>query len=284
MIAISYGRNRLVVDQNNGAAIAGLEFERQGKIVNLIKLERQPAHKSSLLFPFPNRLKDGQFEFEGQQYSFEHNDYGRPNALHGFISDKHFQLKAQTNQSLSFIYSYEGNDPSYPFPFKLEVAYTLYELELNIELEITNTGGGDMPCGFGWHPYFSADLSPDSTRLKLPNLSKIHVDERLIPNGEESPMKGYEEFRSIAGEEFDNCFRLERIQERNSVFLNYPKLATVEIWQGHNFPFLQLFKVDDQAIAIEPMSCGIDALNSKEGLKVLSPQQEWALTMGLKIY
>lgn len=284
MIEISYGKNRLVVDQNNGAAIAGLEFERQGKTVQLIKLGSQQAHKSSLLFPFPNRLKDGEFKFEGQQYSFEHNDYGRPNALHGFVSDKRFQLKEHTNQFLSFVYSYVGNVPSYPFPFEIEVAYTLYESELNIDIKITNTGGSDMPCGFGWHPYFSADLRPDSTRLKLPKLSKIHVDGQLIPNGEESPMKGYEEFKSIAGEEFDNCFRLERIQEKNSVFLNYTKLATVEIWQDHNFPFLQLFKVDDTAIAIEPMSCGIDALNTKEGLKVLSPQEEWALNMGLKIY
>jgi len=46
----------------------------------------------SQLFPFPNRLAGGRYNFEGKDYHFPNNDFGRPNALHGHLHDKRFEL------------------------------------------------------------------------------------------------------------------------------------------------------------------------------------------------
>src|SRR6185436_18543598 len=40
--------------------------------------------KSAFLFPFPNRLKDGKYSFEGKDYQFPINNASTGNAIHGY--------------------------------------------------------------------------------------------------------------------------------------------------------------------------------------------------------
>ena len=284
MIELQFKGNRLVVNPEQGAAISLWSCQKNGKTITPIDTNGSNSYESSLLFPFPNRLTEGRYEFEGKEYQFALNDSHRPNALHGFISELPFELVDHSENALNLKLIYEGDRDEYPFPFDLEINYELLSNELKINIEVTNAGKGNMPCGFGWHPYFNAQISDESPRLKLPKVSSIGVNEDLIPNGEESLYKQFQDFESIESKSFDQCFRLERIEERMSVFLSYPKLGSLEVWQDVNFPFVQAFKYNEKTIAIEPMTCGINALNTKEGLMVLSPDQKWKFKMGLRFY
>jgi galactose mutarotase-like enzyme len=52
-------------------------------------------------------------------------------------------------------YQYKKEYDYYPFPFELDVTYQLDAPDqLSVLVEIKNTGTGNMPFGFGWHPYF----------------------------------------------------------------------------------------------------------------------------------
>ncbi len=274
----------LKIDSKNGAAITYWECRKNNQPIALINNRGINSYESSLLFPFPNRLSRGNYNFEGQNYQFPLNDFGKPNALHGLIHSEYFRSIDSGENYLKFAYIYEGDKEFYPFPYQLRIEYKLHANELEINVDVINTGEGNMPCGFGWHPYFDLQLVEKSCRLKLPEVSKIEVDENMIPIAKEAPYRDFQELNSIFDKSLDTCFRLEKMGERSSTFLSYPELGTLEVWQDTSCPFVQVFKYDERSIAIEPMTCGIDAFNTKEGLKVLKPQQVWSTKMGLKFY
>ncbi|MCB0643138.1 MAG: hypothetical protein KDC44_15925, partial [Phaeodactylibacter sp.] len=50
------------------------------------------------------------------------------------------------------------------------------------------------------------------------------------------------------------------------------------------YNFLQVFTPDHrQSIAIEPMTCNVDAFNNREGLIVLKPGEAHAASFGLRL-
>ena len=54
----------------------------------------------------------------------------------------------------------------YPFPFIIEISYTLKDAVLTMGISIKNTGDRNMPTGFGIHPYFSTNLSRNRGRIR----------------------------------------------------------------------------------------------------------------------
>ena len=284
MEELIHNGNHLRVDPSSGAAITYWSCLKKNQWVPMINSKGENHFESSLLFPFPNRLAEGKYTFENQHYQFPLNDFGRPNALHGLIHDKNFRLIEKKEDFLKFEYQYDGEETYYPFPFRINISYRLKESELELSTTIKNIGTGNMPCGYGWHPYFDIELSQSSCKLKMPNANKIAVDDNMIPTGKEVENKEFKEFQSVFEKRLDTCYRLERMAERSSVFLNYPDLGTMEVWQDTNCPFIQIFKPNEKVIAIEPMTCGIDAFNSKEGLKILGSREEWTIKMGLRFY
>jgi len=274
----------LKIDAENGAAITYFSYSKSSQEVAIINNQGYNLFEGSLLFPFPNRLAEGKYTFKGKEYQFPQNDRGKPNALHGLVHNQKFELIFKGEDYLHYRYKYDGSDESYPFPYIMDVTYIVRQNELEIEVQILNSGGSPMPCGFGWHPYFDLQIAKADCRFKLPNVQKIVVNENLVPTGLKVEFKEFREFQSLKGHLLDTCFSLDQVKERSSSFLNCPGLGTLEVWQDHNFPFIQVFKPNEKYIAIEPMTCGINAFNSKEGLKELSPQEVWALKLGLKFY
>jgi aldose 1-epimerase len=284
MEQLSFEGSKLIINPQNGASITKWTCFKAREEVMLINNRDFNLFESSLLFPFPNRLASGKYNYEGMSFHFDENDPGKPNALHGFIYNVAFDLVEKLDNSIRFRYEYDGTLEAYPFPFTFEVNYILKKNELEIQVDIQNTGSQTMPCGFGWHPYFDLELTNEPCRLKMPKTSLIEVNENLIPTGAESYNRDFQDFTSVFAKELDSCYRLEKIEDRNSVFLNYPQLGTLEVWQDHNFPFVQVYKPDERAMAIEPMSCGIDAFNTQQGIKKIAAEQSWSLKMGLKLF
>ena len=67
--------------------------------------------KSRILFPFPNRLKDGHLHWDGTDYQWPLSDELRENALHGFSSNRPFSVDASEVEEagkITCIYQYDG--------------------------------------------------------------------------------------------------------------------------------------------------------------------------------
>ncbi|MCE7993972.1 MAG: hypothetical protein HEP71_18430 [Roseivirga sp.] len=286
-IQLEFEGNELTFLLDQGAAITHLTFA-SAPHAEILKPQPDYHFESSLLFPFPNRLANGVYEFEGKTYRFDLNDFGLPNALHGLVADKLFTLTSQgSDHSKAWATAQlinTGDQSSFPFPFGLEVTYTLSNQSLSIAFKVTNQGDGNMPFGLGWHPYFNLGQHISNCALKLPVCREIEIDENMIPNGKKSPSTCFDSYRSLVGLTLDTCFEITDIGKENSTFVKLNDIQVLEIWQDENHAYVQVFTpADGNTIAIEPMTCGIDALNTGEGIQVLAPGASMTMRCGVRL-
>ena len=233
-------------------------------------LNHNPKFKQSLLFPFPNRLRDGRYTFNRQSYQFPINEPERNNALHGFIYNKELEITGielfENSAFIELTYTYHGDLDFYPFPFKIKITYNISETGFSLTSTIENTGLSKMPYAFGWHPYFLVDKA---AMISIPDAKLQVVNSRLLPTGEETRLHGADELMTVE-ESYDNAFRPEK-EGSFGIETGYFHGRTLKIISDRGFKFFQLYNPEKKIIAIEPVTANIDALNTGDGLIVLEP-------------
>lgn len=255
------------------------------------ELEDNVAYKSALLFPFPNRLLDGRYEHNGKEYRFPINDGGTNNALHGLGRDVEMDvLKKETKDteaSISLSYFEEGTNKSYPFPFLFDVIYSISDKGgFEVKMRFTNEANESIPVGIGWHPYFKIGDSINTASLKMPASKMIEVDERMIPTGGLTTYEYFKDNRLINKAVLDNGFKLNAISGEAAVFFSNQNIR-LKYWQEtgeRKYNFLQVYTpAHRQSIAIEPMTCNINAFDNGDGLVILKPEMSVEVTCGILI-
>ena len=252
-------------------------------------LEAGKWGKSSVLFPFPNRLAKGSYQWLGKTYQFPINNVATGNAIHGFVREMPFEVEycflAKDGASIRCFYDYDGRRDYYPFPFSLELAFTISnDGKFKVEIEVTNQGDTAMPFGFGWHPYFRLANAADAHSLKLPACEKVAIDEHMIPTGGRSVYSDFASNHVVGETVLDTCF--QHLQATGT-----PKLTLSAAGRRLNvkasakeFPFFQVFTPPHrESIALEPMTCNVDAFNNKQGLLTLQPDKQWKGKMEISL-
>ncbi|MDX2003561.1 MAG: hypothetical protein SFW35_14085 [Chitinophagales bacterium] len=282
-----------------GTAINALTLQSNGRNYQLLRgaalskeMVGQRWYKGVKLSPFPNRVRDGKYTFQGKEYQLPINEEARHNALHGFVYNKPFELighvEGHTEASVEFEYNYNGKVEGYPFPFRLSLTYILSEEGLECSTTVLNTGKEAMPIGDGWHPYFKTGTSVDKLHLLLPPGDLIEVDERLNPSGKKSPFSKFNQLTVIGDHQFDTGFALKIVDDIATTQLYDPQQnLTISLWQEtgpSKYNFLQVYiPPDRQSIAIEPMTCSADAFNNGDGLIVLQPGEHFNAKYGVTL-
>lgn len=277
--------NRIEIVPGYGACVLNIELQGQPLLDGYSTAEEMNINrwaKNVLLFPFPNRLKDGVYEWEGEEYQFPINDGQTGNALHGFGMDKPMEVtRVETGEEEAAIhctYVYGGDMAPYPFPFTFEASFRIANPgEVEIGLKVHNNGNSAMPFGMGWHPYFQLSEKVDDMAMQLPPCNMIGVDQAMIPTGKYYEYTTFTQTRRIGPEVLDNCFALRQQEGRIGILLRGEK-GELRYWQEvgpGKFAYLQLFTPPHRhSLAIEPMTCNIDAFNNREGLVRLEPEED----------
>jgi aldose 1-epimerase len=237
--------------------------------------------KSALLYPFPNRLKDGQYQWNGQTYQFPINDQLTGNALHGLGMTKGMNIKQVLTKadsgSLCCQYIDQGQHDYYPFPFTFCATFRMTATDFEVNLQVTNDGKDVLPFGFGWHPYFSLSEKIEDSWLQLPEIEMIGIDQRMIPTGKRYAFDDFVGGKKIGQTVLDNCFAVPNSPDGRFRLQLKGEKGTLNYWQEageHQYKFIQLFTPPmRQSIAIEPMTCNVDAFNNGEGLLEVAPQE-----------
>lgn len=248
--------------------------------------------KSRFLFPFPNRLKHGTYHWDNVIYQFPINDGQTGNALHGMgMTDPFRYTNLETNAqaaSIECTYKGKGDDPAYPFRFSFTVTFTL-SADNRFELQMTfqNLHETPIPVGIGWHPYFRLDdQGVDKWQLQVPPSEMIGIDKFMIPTGKRYEYDLFKNKRPIRAEVLDNCFALTPANERALLTLSNEKHA-LQYWQEmgpRRFNYVQLFTPPHRkSLAIEPMTCNVDAFNNGDGLVRLHPGERVTARCGLSL-
>ncbi len=243
-------------------------------------------YKSARLSPFPNRLKDGKYEFEGKEYNLPINFPAQNHAMHGFLAGKPYEIVEQSAEKVRMVFEYDGSDSGFPFPFRTALAYELFENEIYCRTWVENSGTQAFPIGEGWHPYFKLGGKVDDWILKLPKCEALIVDGRMLPTGNTQVFDLFAEVRAIAKTHFDTCFYVGANHESfRTTLVN--KSIRLQVWQENeadSYNYLQLYTPENrQTLAIEPMTCAPDAFNNKLGIKILQPNEVWELAWGIDV-
>lgn len=243
-------------------------------------MEYRQTYKSSVLFPFPNRIQDGTYEFADQVYELECNEAEHGNAIHGLVYDKAFQLIAREARGqkavLGFKYTPEEELEGFPFRFELEIWYTLEEpCKFSMEFLVRNTDTRPFPFGLGWHPYFKATDLRQSV-LIFPSKEFFPCNERYIP--QDRVASDLKESFEVDEEVFDDAFSLH---EARCSLRDVSYGVEMEFDTGDG-AYLQVYTPDHRKnIAVEPMTCVANAFNNNEGLRVLKAGEtfQWMVRM-----
>jgi len=290
----SSGKHQITFVPDYGACL--LSMRLQGTEVldgytTPIELDLNRWGKSGLLFPFPNRLANGLYEWGGMAYRFPINDPTTGTALHGFGMDKAFKVvTAQTEGKTARIacrYEYDGKFDSYPFPFAIQVDYELSDAgAFQMSYTCWNTGEAPLPWGFGWHPYFCVSERVEDTRLQIPPMDMIGVDEQMIPTGKRYAYTEFIQPKLIGATVLDNCFAPTQKSADNLQIQLEGERGKLTYWQETGLGklnYTQLFTPPDRkSIAIEPMSCNVDAFNNQDGLIKLQPGDQASGRFGVR--
>jgi aldose 1-epimerase len=293
------GSDRFSVVPAYGNTIMDLQLAGQADLLDVYQTEDELLHyqwmKNALLFPFPNRLKNGTYIWNNDTYYFHINDAITNNALHGFGMDKAFEVIAQRatehSAGITCRYEYNGDLDAYPFPFTVEVDYELDGPgSFSVTMRFYNDGHTAIPVGLGWHPYFQLGDDISKLQLKLPACQMIGIDKHMIPTGKKYDYEEFETLRKIGATILDNGFALRTKhpdEDGMAEALLESDTAKLRYWQqtGPNqYNFLQVFTHPERhAIALEPMSCNIDAFNNGDGLVTLLPNERMEVRCGVVV-
>jgi aldose 1-epimerase len=276
----------------HGANLIDLKFKGQCVIDGFQTADELIAGawgKSIILFPYPNRLRDGRYTFDGKTYQFDINNADTGNSIHGFSSNvKMDVVKSSVNEHSGSIvceYNHDGSHPAYPFKFTFQVQFTLSNNELKINMAFTNNESFDIPVGLGWHPYFKISKRIEDTALQMPETEFIQIDDRMLPTGEKTSFNEFDTLKRINSFSLDNGFYILNQSQPAEVILE-SEMGRLTYWQetgAAKWNFLQVFTPPKRnCIALEPMTCNIDAFNNKDGLVLLKPQTTLGGNFGVR--
>lgn len=255
------------------------------------------AHGAPLI-PWPNRLADGRYSFDGEDYELALSEPAKRNAIHGLLRWRPW-LALDRGPDRVVMGTRLHPSPGYPFTLDVSIAYELdQDVGLTVRTTAVNVGERACPYGTGQHPYLSSgDGLVDECLLELPARTRILTDkERQLPVGSE-PVEGtaydYRLARLLGETSIDSAYTdLDRDASGKAVAkLTRPDGSRVELWVDEAYPFIEIFTADTIApararrgMAVEPMTCAPNAFQSGEGLVRLEPGESLCAGWGVGLY
>jgi aldose 1-epimerase len=270
-----------------GAALAGLWHDDEPVTVDWPPDQLPPKSAGCVLVPWPNRIRDGRYRFDGVDYQLPLTEPAGLNASHGLVKWARWQCLDRTAASLLMGYDLVPQT-GYPFELRLRLRYSVSAGGLAVRLTAGNIGSAAAPFGAGFHPFLDLGGVPlDDAELLIPAETVLRTDERQLPVGR----------LPVAGTAFD-LRRLGPLGElrldhgfadlTGSVAVVRTGRRRLELHWDPAFRYLQVFTPPAvtpgrTAVAIEPMSCPANAFNSGEGLSRLAPGAEWSGGWGIRL-
>lgn len=268
-----------------GGGLRSLRAAGRDLIAGFPPDQLRPVYRGAVLAPWPNRVADGRYTWDGQAHQLPLNEPERRNALHGLIAWTAW-TPTRVDDSSAVLTTRLRPQPGYPFQLDLTVTYELDPTGLTWQLDAVNTGVEDAPYGASVHPYLIAGPGRvDDWTLTLPADRWLDVDpERLLPVHVRDVQDTRFDFRTgrpLGEAEVDHAFtRLTPGRDGlvHAVLRAADGAGAVLEWRADDLPWVQIHTADRPepelhraALAIEPMTCPPNAFQSGEDVVRLAP-------------
>ena len=255
--------------------------------------EMSSSGRGQVLIPWPNRLQDGSYEFNGRRHQVPLNEPERRNAIHGLVRWAAWTAAERQPHRVVMEHVLYPR-PGYPFLLRISIEYALSRNGLRVQTTATNLGTHACPYGSGAHPYLTLGTATiDGLTLLAPGRTVLRSDERGLPVGSEAVAGTEYDFRQprrIGSIKLDHAFTdlerdddgLARVELRDS-----EREAKVSLWVDQNYPYLMLFSGDPlpdvqrRSLAVEPMTCPPNAFRTGDALIRLEPGASFTGAWGI---
>jgi aldose 1-epimerase len=291
---ISLGEQRATIVEVGGGIREYVHDDREVLQPYPVESICDGAHGAPLI-PWPNRVADGRYTFDGQEHQLPLTEPEKHNAIHGLLRWRNWTAAERASDRVVMTTRLHPTD-TWPFSLEVSVSYQLEDAGLTITTRVRNVGPGPCPYGSGQHPYLSAGphAKVDDCTLHLQAETRILTDpERQIPTGRQAVGNTDYDFRgarSIGSLEVDDAFTdLSRDDDgRAWVRLACPDDRTVGLWADEAYAVIQIFTGHTlaphrrrHALAAEPMTCPPNALQTGDWLVRLEPGHEHVARWGV---
>lgn len=258
--------------------------------------EMSTAGRGQPLIPWPNRLRDGSYEFSGERHQLPLSEPPTHNAIHGLVRWSNWTVAQHTGASVRMEHVLHPQT-GYPFALALAIEYALDDRGLTVQTTATNVGDRPCPYGAGAHPYLTVGTDlVDSCLLQAPGTRWLRTDDRSLPVGSEPVDNSEYDFRSprpIGEIKLDTgyCALARDDDGLARVQLLAPDGArAVTLWLDGHYDYLMLFTGDTvpqpdrrrRGLAVEPMTCAPNAYRSGDGLLTLQPGETVTTVWGIE--
>jgi aldose 1-epimerase len=287
-VTIAAGDARLVVDLRGGGM-------RRLVVGEWDVLDGYPAgavaggSRGVVLLPWPNRVRDGRWTWEGRNLQLDIRSREQPNALHGLVATQQWSVLDDAPAAVSVGTVLEPHT-GYPFRLAAAVDYALTPAGLTVTVRVRNLGAHDAPFGAGMHPYLHVGATQDGgiggADLTVGARTELVTDGGL-PTGERRRFHG--DVGRIAHRAFDTPLTdLERDDAGWARVRLRGPAGELEFAVDEQWPWLQIYTGDQfpegqrrRSLAVEPMTAPPNALADQLDLVVLEPGGEWSGTWTL---
>ncbi|HZE42110.1 MAG TPA: aldose 1-epimerase family protein [Stackebrandtia sp.] len=285
---ISYaGRDAVIASVGGG--LRGFTVDGKSYIDSYGDDEIAPGWAGHTLAPWPGRLADGQYHFDGRDYQLALNEPSTRTALHGLVGWVRWRGVDVSDSSVTVECALPAQ-PGFPYPLVLRTRWSVGPYGLRAVHTVSNVGTHACPFGLGVHPYLTVPGSPMSEwKLRVPAKTQLVVDDRKLPTGDTTAT--FTEATAIGDTVLDTTFGdLQRDDDRNArvELASADDTEAVTFWFDESFGWLHLYTGDTldgerrrRCLAIEPMSCPPNALSSGTDVVTLSPGDLWSGTWGI---
>jgi aldose 1-epimerase len=270
---------------------------------DLAKVREQPSwYGMPLLFPWTSDISGLRYTFRGRSYELD-----SPGVVtrHGFVKTLAWHVaKTQAgDQAAEMVCAISSDDypetlNGYPFPYRLETVHRLSGRGLDLQVTVRNVGDGELPFGFGAHPYFKLPLGdegdadaciahvPASSRWQAPRDylkggEPLSRERLVIPVPDDLDLR---HGRPLGARQYDGVYT--DLTLRNGLvecWVRDPASGLEAVMQASsNFPNIVMYRPPDRpSLCFEPWTCPPNVFNlaaaEVEGncLIVLAPGETW---------
>ncbi len=253
------------------------------------------AHGAPLI-PWPNRLADGKYSFDGTDYQVALTEPEKHNAIHGFLIWRCWEARDQTAERIVMgtrLYPLQG----YPFALDVSIEYMLSSAGLTARTTATNIGDTACPYGNGQHPYLAPGTGLiDECEIQLDARTRILTSaDRQLPTGTESVEDTPYDFRwprRLGDLRVDHAFTdLTRDgDDRAWLRLHGTDGLTAQLWVDPTYALIEVFSSDTLApdrrrrgLGAEPMTCPPNAFQTGERVIRLEPGASVTTAWGVQL-
>ncbi len=256
-----------------------------------------------VLFPFPNRIREGKFTWDKQSYRLPLIDPAKKNGIHGFACRVPWRIIDQgANQQNAWVtgeFWAREDAPEvlslWPADHRIRLTYALTESCLSLEAIVDNPDKKILPFGLGYHPFFCLPPPPEET-LVWTGARKYWELSDSLPTGNRLPCDKIRDLttpKPYAQLQLDEV--LTDLPEADD---NIRAIGSIQGGQGgqhlllnasNNFRELVVFTPPHrEAICLEPYSCTTDAINLYDreidsGWYLLEPGKSWQANVELAV-